>query len=60
MTGERLVFAYCDGTIFSFERMEMHSVSVFGGPMEATWSTHSTSATDLIREQQTIHYRPAA
>ena len=38
MAGEHLVFAYCDNTIFSFERGEFHSVSIFGGPMEAKLS----------------------
>jgi hypothetical protein len=38
MAEEQLVFAYCDGTIFSFERAQTHSWSVFGGPMEAKLS----------------------
>jgi hypothetical protein len=38
MPEEQLVFAYCDGTIFSFERAQTHSGSVFGGPMEVELS----------------------
>jgi hypothetical protein len=38
MAEEQLVFAYCDGTIFSFERAQTHSGSVFGGPMEVELS----------------------
>jgi hypothetical protein len=33
MAGEQLVFAYCGGTVFSFERGSKHSESAFGGPM---------------------------
>jgi hypothetical protein len=33
MAEEQLVLAYYDGTIFSFERAQSHSPSVFGGPM---------------------------
>jgi hypothetical protein len=34
MVEEQLVFAYYDGTIFSFERAQRHAASEFGGPME--------------------------
>src|SRR5262249_16806109 len=32
MAAERLVIAYCNGNIFSFERAETHAESKFGGP----------------------------
>jgi hypothetical protein len=35
MAAEQLVLAYCDGTVFSFERAERLSPSWFGGPLEA-------------------------
>jgi hypothetical protein len=38
MVEEQFVFAYYDGAIFSFERAQKHSESVFGGPMEAELS----------------------
>jgi hypothetical protein len=38
MAEEPLVFAYCNGRIFSFERAQTHSPSVFGGPIEAELS----------------------
>jgi hypothetical protein len=38
MAQEQLVFAYCDGTAYSFERGQKHSDSVFGGPLEAQLS----------------------
>ena len=38
MAEEQLVFAYCNGRIFSFERAQTHSPSVFGGPIEAELS----------------------
>src|SRR5262249_20107383 len=34
MAEEQLVLAYLEGTIFSFERAQKHSASVFGGPMK--------------------------
>lgn len=34
MADEQLVLAYCNGTVFSFERAQKHSTSVFGGPMK--------------------------
>ena len=34
MAEEQLVLAYCDGTVFSFERAQKHSASQLGGPME--------------------------
>jgi hypothetical protein len=50
MAEEQLVFAYCDGTIFSFERADIHSESVFGGPMMAKLSgiEHGPKALHLI------------
>ena len=38
MAEEQLVLAYYDGTVFSFERAQKHSESVFGGPMEVELS----------------------
>jgi hypothetical protein len=38
MAEEQLVIAYCNGRIFSFERAQTHSPSVFGGPIEAELS----------------------
>jgi hypothetical protein len=38
MAEEQLVLAYCDGTVFSFERAQKHSASQFGGPMEVELS----------------------
>ena len=38
MAEEQLVLAYCDGTLFAFERARKHSESVFGGPMETELS----------------------
>jgi hypothetical protein len=35
MAEEQLVFAYCNGRLFSFERAQAHSPSVFGGPIKA-------------------------
>jgi hypothetical protein len=34
MAEEQLVFAYCHGSVYSFERAHGHSASVFGGPMD--------------------------
>jgi hypothetical protein len=57
MPEEQLVFAYCDGTIFSFERMEMHSVSAFGGPMRAKPSgiDHGPKPLHLIARLSSDH-----
>jgi hypothetical protein len=38
MSEEQLVFAYHNGTLFSFERAYKHSASEFGGPLEAELS----------------------
>jgi hypothetical protein len=38
MAEEQLVFVYCDGMVFSFERAREHSASVFGGPMDCELS----------------------
>jgi len=38
MAEEQLVFAYCDGTSFAFERAPTHAWSMFGGPLEAKLS----------------------
>ncbi len=51
MAVEQLVWAYCEGTVFSFERAQVHSPSVFGGPMEVELSgiEHGPKAASLDR-----------
>jgi hypothetical protein len=57
MAEEQLVFAYCDGTVFSFERAHEHSVSVFGGPMEYELSgiAHGPKPLHMIARLSAMH-----
>jgi hypothetical protein len=57
MAEEQLVFAYCDGTIFSFERSQTHSESVFGGPMNAEPSgiEHGPKPLHMIARLGSLH-----
>lgn len=57
MAEEQLVLAYCDGTIFSFERAQKHSPSVFGGPMEVELSgiEHGPKPLHMIARLASTH-----
>src|SRR5262249_567221 len=60
MGEERLVFAYCSGRVFSFERAQMHSPSVFGGPMTAELSgvEHGPKPLHMIASLSSEHLPP--
>ena len=60
MAEEQLVLAYCDGTIFSFERAQEHSPSVFGGPIEAELSgiEYGPKSLHMIARLGSTHIRP--
>jgi hypothetical protein len=59
MAEEQLVFAYYDGTVFSFERAQRHSESIFGGPMEAKLSgiEHGPKPLHTIAQLASTHLR---
>ena len=59
MAVEQLVWAYCEGTVFSFERAQVHSPSVFGGPMEVELSgiEHGPKPLHLIARLATTDIR---
>jgi hypothetical protein len=57
MAEEQLVLAYCDGTVFSFERARERSESVFGGPMRAEPSgiEHGPKPLHMIARLGSLH-----
>jgi hypothetical protein len=57
MAEEQLVLAYCDGTVFSFERAHEHSESVLGGPMEYELSgiAHGPKPLHMIARLSSMH-----
>jgi hypothetical protein len=57
MVQEQLVLAYCDGTVFSFERAQTHSASQFGGPMEVQLFgiEHGPKPLHMIARLESIH-----
>jgi hypothetical protein len=57
MAEEQLVFAYCDGTVFSFERAQGPSASTFGGPMEVTLSgvAHGPKPLHMVAQLSAMH-----
>jgi hypothetical protein len=61
MAEEQLVLAYCDGTIFSFERSRKHSESVFGGPMNTELSgiDHGPKPLHMIARLAREHFAPS-
>jgi hypothetical protein len=60
MAEGQLVLAYYDGTIFSFERAQSHSPSVFGGPMMANVSgiEHGPKPLHMIARLARVHFSP--
>src|SRR5215470_4361801 len=60
MAEEQLVLAYCDGTVFLFERAQKHSDSVFGGPMrpEVSGIEHGPKPLHMIAELARRHFSP--
>jgi hypothetical protein len=61
MAEEQLVFAYFDGTLFCFERVQEHSPSVFGGPIESKISgiEYGPRPLHLIAQLASTHLRAA-
>jgi hypothetical protein len=60
MAEEQLVLAYYDGAVFSFERAQRHSPSVFGGPMKIELSGihHGPKPLHMIARLAREHFAP--
>jgi hypothetical protein len=56
MSQEQLVLAYCNDTVFSFERADERSASVFGGPMvELSGVVHGPRPLHMIARLSAEH-----